>query len=537
MDKNRSIKIEIEEMKEDLNATSQPVAEYYETISNHGLTPNTPSQMKTPFHIPAPPLIAAAESEEVVGVHKRSSTITIAPLMTPHELLQHYFKIVVCDGLPINFMSGLASSALFTTFNQCVGLQSNVEPARLQEMILETAESDRQAIVKELQHRKGLAVIVEEHEENMCAVLVQFYKNMTLQMYVLGVTQARPADSGNTRRLEEAALSVCSRFSIEREMIYTILCPSETVSATVEPPYHLPCLASLLESVIKTVVLEWDLMDKLEYPWDFTAIETFVNKARQQSFARVSAGERKAAEGKLQWLEKAVEVYRGILNPESCRVVTDAVAAVYKLWIQMNKQPGTIAKTFAEELKSNFCDPLMNYEPIRAAMFLDPRIQQLLSAEDKAAAKAHLKALHLQLVGGQEEVSYEVVEEELKGEMDEEEEEEDDDLTVFLKEKTNSSIPSSKIERLLQEFTDVPLLSAKANLLNYWEIKNSVDVQLKDLARVVHASAGVQRQYVDPNFVQQVRQNSWIHSAELQEAIFFVGGNLRMNLVETAGRK
>lgn len=60
-----------------------------------------------------------------------------------------------------------------------------------------------------------------------------------------------------------------------------------------------------------------------------------------------------------------------------------------------------------------------------------------------------------------------------------------------------SEIQLSKIERVLLVFTDVPLLSARTELLGYWDAAER----------------------------------------ELQEAIYLVGGNLRLLAHDTKGKK
>lgn len=117
-------------------------------------------------------------------------------------------------------------------------------------------------------------------------------------------------------------------------------------------------------------------------------------------------------------------------------------------------------------------------------------------------------------------------------------EDDEDDLTAFLKEKTmneGAQSPQTSIDKALQLFTNAGILSAKSDLLKYWEESN-VGEQLRTLAKVVHSVAAVNRDYLDSGYLRQVRTNDEIHSAELQGAILFLGGNHRLNLKESAGK-
>lgn len=482
-----------------------------------------------------------------------SATVTIAPIMTCNELVEHYLNIVICDGMTITFLNGLASSALFSAFNQSIGLQTNIEADQLENMVLCRAQTERQMLITEFYNRNGFSLILETIATcSSIAVLVQYYKEGHIQRYLLGVLPFEPHYTSGFK--VKSALELCRTFGIEKRRIYTLLFTTKTViSRKEDTPYHLPCLATLFAETITDCFSQWqNIFDKLDIktPLSLGEMVCELNEcpARVTQKLRLNREELKTLDSLTEWTKKAFSVYENVTNPETCRVITDVVAGAFKFWIQTNKQVGTVPKAFAQALKTNFCNQLMNFEPIRAAMFLDPRIQQLLSAEDKAEAKLHLKNLYHQLMdsesGGGAELEVEIVEEEviIKGEEeevivsrpDEDDDDDDDDLTMFLKEKTKSGqkvIRSSSIDGPLQEFSSVPLLSAKSDLLNYWETSNQ-DEQLRRLAQVVHSVAAVNRDYVDSNYVRQVRKNDGTHSAELQEAIFFVGGNLRMTLTQ-----
>lgn len=453
--------------------------------------------------------------------------------MSSDALIRHYFNIIVCDGLPVTFMSGMASSSLFQVLNQHAGMSGTVEPQHLERMILSQAADERQIIVERLQEAKGFSLILEE-VSNSCAVLAQVYKEGVIERHLLGVLKPYRDQEEKVK----AVLGLCASFSIDKKSIYSILNP--TITGRPDAPFNIPCLAELFLDTIKGILSQWKIFDKI--PICLTASTEELMSAMEQCLSSsavlgCSSEEAKTLKEIIDCFKKAQSVYENITNPETCKVITDVVAAVYKLWIQTNRQSNAaVPKSFALGLKQNFCNELMNYEPIRAAMFLDPRIQQLLSSEDKAAAKVHLRNLHLQLGGEGATIADEVIELEMEEEKvdSDGEEDDDDDLTMFLKEKTKSgqsTVETSSIERLLNDFTSVPLLSAKTDLLSYWET-STLDEQLKRLARVVHSVPAVQRNFIDENYFKQVRANDGVHSVDLQEAIFFIGGNLRLNYPE-----
>lgn len=486
-----------------------------------------------------------------------SATLTIAPIMTCDELVEHYLNIVVCDGMPITFLNGLASSALFSAFNQSIGLQTHIERDQLESMVLCRAQNERQMLIAEFYNRSGFSLILETIPAcSSLAVLVQYYKEGHIQRYLLGVLPFEPHHTSGFK--VKSALELCTTFGIEKQRVYALLFTTTTSTPTIgrkeDSPYHLPCLATLFTDTIADCVSQWqNIFDKMDIKTP-ASLEELVSElndcpARGTQKLRLNREELKTLDAISEWARKASSVYENMNNPETCRVITDVVVGAFKFWIQTSKQVGTVPKALAQSLKTNFCNQVINYEPIRAAMFLDPRIQQLLSAEDKAEAKLHLKNLYHQLMGseggGGARVEVEIVDEAVVGEEEEgeeivsrpdgeDDEDEDDDLTMFLKEKTKSGqkvIRSSSIDGPLQEFSSVPLLSAKSDLLTYWETSRQ-DAQLTRLAQVVHSVAAVKRNYVDSSYVGQVRRNDGIHSAELQEAIFFVGGNLRMTLIQ-----
>lgn len=487
----------------------------------------------------APQETTTTEPVYVMSQPSSTQSFTVAPLMSSDELLQSYVNIVLCDGLPITFMSGFASTHLFNTINQCAGLRENVDPGRLEEMIMERAQNEKYLIGQELQNRTGLSLILESNTvcKESCAILVQFHKDNSIQRRLLGVLMI--GDCCDEEK-ETLMLEYCESFGVPRSSIYTIQNKKLTVSLEDEEggqltlPIYIPCVATLFSRAIKQSMNPWrKTLAKIQCSnrsphFSITDLLRDLQECAPNA-TDLDAKEVETVTAIIDWLDKARAVHEKITDPNSCKLVTDAVAAVYKFWIQTDRQSGVVPKEMATSLKTDFCNVLCNYKAIQGAMFLDPRIQQLLSATDKTAAIGYLHALYNKLFGGPVE---EVPEEDIEEEMDNEDNDEDeDDLTAFLKKKTKSEgskMHGTKIERLLTEFSHIPLLSSKADLLSYWS-KSDQDDCLKRLAVVVHSVAGVQQAFVDPSYIRQVRSNDWIHSEQLQEAIFLVGGGLRLN--------
>lgn len=478
--------------------------------------------------------------------------VIISPSLTADDLLQNYFNIVVGDGLPISFMNGTFSSYLFALINSSVGLASaDVDPAPLMDMIMERAAATKNSLINDLQG-KSISLLFEMNDlvKDVCVVLAQFFKNGVIVRRFLGIIELH--ESITQGEIADKVIHLCREYQIPEQKIYAVLGPGNDRLAEIRLPHSntLPCLAKMFTRSVTSALTRWTvLLEKLgSVPASFghSPLNEVVDEIsachEKMHCSKIRCGltgdEQKHLEDLLDWTRKAQVVFDKITDPGRTKVITDVVASVFKFWIQLGKSNSGVAKNLAQSVKNNFCNELSQHEPINAAIFLDPRIQQLLSSADKTAAKEHLKKLHMELNVDENKTTEDVGQSEAEQEEtdhggggDDEEDDEDCDLTEFLKKRTKSAqseIQLSKIERVLHDFTDVPLLSARTGLLGYWD-SNEREGVLKTLALIVHVIPSVQRNYIDANYIRQVRSNDGVHSAELQEAIYLVGGNLRLD--------
>lgn len=476
-----------------------------------------------------------SEQEEIVEQSTLDESVIPKKIanMTVNELVQNYVDMITCDGMPINFMEGLASSRLFNKINQGMGLAENVSSAHLKELILKQAENETERIRTLLTGVKGISLVLERTGDFL-AVIAQFTSHGKTEKVFLGMVINNRLDL-----ITKSLFELCVSYNISRNMICAIVSDDmQLVHGEVrDKPVFVPCLATLFgDAIMDAVFKEWPMIFEKLSATQKSECELVEFAAQLESLKsdpkrkKLTADEQKTLDIMTDWVNKALVVSQKISNAAECPVITDAIAAITKFWIQMNKNSSMIAKQLAKHMKANCSDQLVKYDPIRAAIFLDPRIQQLLTGADKTAAKVYLKKLHLQLNDGVGEDHHPMAATEVVAAEDTDDDDEDD-LTAFLKEQSmscGSEVQTSKIDRLLGSFTDVPLLSAKTKLLGYWETSDN-DPCLKALAQVVHSLSGVaQRNLIDQRYVKQCDVNYELHGNELQTAIFLLGGNMRL---------
>lgn len=513
------------------------ITDYLEVKSTEPRPPKRPRMGVKNLNINPWP-VAVAPKPSPASSYDGSAILPI----TADDLLHNYINIVVGDGLRVNFMNGLASSRLFSMINNAVGL-APVEPEWLIHMILERGRAEKNALIEELRG-KGISLIIDFNSscKSNCSVLAQFFNNGAIVRKFLGNFTIHTLEE-DLERIREIVKS----FELPDSCIYTVMSTDHDLE-NLNLGFSLPCLADMfMKSVIDTLPWWQKILDKvgMKNVGTYCSFDTICEKLAAsekrlktlKAQQKLNSEEVQTVEEIVYWMKRACSVFEKI-NSDTSTVVTDVVAVVLKFWIQLDKQTGEVPKTFAKDVKTKFCQEVSRHDPINAAIFLDPRIQQFLSPAEKSAARAFLKKVYLQLHGGQDEEGegkdcVMIIEEDdrMKRMTGNEDSEDEDDLTVFLMNKTHSEqseVQSSKIERLLQDFTDVPLVSAKTDLFAYWESPDR-DATLKTLALVVHAIPAVVRNYMDPSYILQVRSNDVVHTSDLQEAILFIGGNLRLS--------
>lgn len=314
----------------------------------------------------------------IVSPDPSVNTYVQRPLMPLEDLMEHYYNMIVLDGLPLHFTEGLGSSPLFKALNENCGLRHTNLSTLIQKEILERAHKEREQLRENLLATKGFSLILKYDEDyyGTCVVLVQFYSQQRMHTRILG-TFLDSVNSSTAR--SRFAMELLNFLSIPFKLVYSILdTEAEKTFQAQESPFYVPCLAKLFLAAIQKAVQSTIASNYIDTGSSLNHMIDEIERLLREGQTFLGS-ESKSTECLIIWLKKASKVHEQIVSLGEGHLATDAVAAVFKFWIQANKQKEEIPLVFAKNIHELFCNKCVLYEPIRAAMFLDPRIQQLLS--------------------------------------------------------------------------------------------------------------------------------------------------------------
>lgn len=480
------------------------------------------------------------KKESVVGDSDEKS-MDNHPLQTaviePDNLLRNYIDLILVDGLPFDFLDGKIGRTFFGQLNMYSGL--TVDTGTLCEYITMRVKQMKRLFEADMANRPISLLIEFDGEQNTCGILAQFI-NKKIEQRFLGYLDLAKYENGTERWAD--IQSLCASYGLSEKLIYAAMTANETAETDIQLPpsvFRLTCLAELFRNAIIAALMPWkSLLDKVLKGGELAATNRSLDELLKEiniacekklkGMAKslpLDADDWKTLSSISDWLAMAKATYDKIQDAQTHPVVTDVVATVFKFWIQLGKQKEPVPQVFAKSLKAKFCNELSNWGPINAAIFLDPRIQQLLSASDKSAARTHITEVHVRWTCDEEATAKETTVPEMS--LSEDDEDDEDDLTAFLKEQSKTgqaAAQTSKIERLLQDFTDAPLVSAKTSVLSYWE-KSERDGTLRELSQTILAIPGVARSWVDREHIRRLYSNKSFTPNMYMDDILFLGGN------------
>lgn len=185
-------------------------------------------------------------------------------------------------------------------------------------------------------------------------------------------------------------------------------------------------------------------------------------------------------------MEKLTEL-RDALSPAKFKSSELTLADFYTEWlkckVETRKIQNSLAKTIVtkmEEREKKLFDNII----LTASIFLDPRIQSLLSPTEKIKAKTHLVSVFERIELIKETTIVENVNISLSQDND------SDDLDNYISQLSRSNINytfrvTPNITAIVEGFENTPRLPHKTSILEYWEKKKEESPELFALAKVV----------------------------------------------------